>query len=364
MNNNNFEKEIFEVYVDDILPNRFQPRLSFDQNALNELANSIRQHGIIQPLVVRKLGDKYEIIAGERRYKAAVLVGLKKVPVIVMDIDDNKSAEIAIVENIQRKEMTALEEAKAFKKLLDKGYLTQDQLAIRMGKSQPLIANKLRLLNLDEEVQEALLNGQISERHARSLLSIKTPEEQKKVLSEIINNKLTVKQTDEIIKERYGNVIIANKEEPVIATPVENKPVISEENINPQMAMLRDLNIKTDSNNTTLDESVYIDFNKLKNEAEDIHAPKTAPADLGILLKDDRVKKDEENKSRFWNEIEEPKIPEEIEIFDIEENKNDLRGAASKIRENVESLKKNGYKISSEEFDFENLYQIIIKIQK
>lgn len=200
-------REILEISLEDIVPNRFQPRLTFDTEALNELANSIKEHGIIQPLVVRRLNDKYEIIAGERRFKAATLIGMKKVPCVVMKLSDNESAEVAVIENIQRKEMTPLEEAKAYKQILDKGYLTQDVLAKRMGKSQSSVANKLRLLNLDEVVQDAILDGKISERHARSLLKIEDKQEQRNILSEIINNRLTVRQTDELIKEKY------NKEE-------------------------------------------------------------------------------------------------------------------------------------------------------
>lgn len=205
--NQTINREILEISLEDIVPNRFQPRLTFDTEALNELANSIKEHGIIQPLVVRRLNDKYEIIAGERRFKAATLIGMKKVPCVVMELSDNESAEVAVIENIQRKEMTPLEEAKAYKKILDKGYLTQDVLAKRMGKSQSSVANKLRLLNLDEVVQDAILDGKISERHARSLLKIEDKQEQRNILSEIINNRLTVRQTDELIKEKY------NKEE-------------------------------------------------------------------------------------------------------------------------------------------------------
>jgi len=180
-------------------------------DALNDLARSIKEHGIIQPLVVRRLQDKYEIIAGERRYKAAAIVGLKKVPCIVMNLSDGESAEVAIIENIQRKEMTPLEEARSFKKLLDKGYLTQEDLGKKMGKSQSSIANKLRLLNLDEAVQDSILNNKISERHARSLLKLQKKEDQRQMLTDIIEKRLTVKQTDDLIKERYG--IVSNMEE-------------------------------------------------------------------------------------------------------------------------------------------------------
>ena len=199
----NMESQVYQVDLNDIIPNRFQPRLSFDENALNELSSSIKEHGIIQPLVLRKLGDKYEIIAGERRYKASQLAGLKTVPAIITDIDDNKSAEIAIVENLQRKNLTAIEEARSYKKLLDRGYLTQEQLAEKMGVSQPSIANKLRLLNLSDKVQDALLNEKISERHARSLLSIKDKNEQDSMLNKIISERLTVKQLDAEIKNLY-----------------------------------------------------------------------------------------------------------------------------------------------------------------
>ena len=196
---NNMEKEIIEVSLDDIIPNRFQPRLSFDEDALNELAKSIRQHGIIQPLVLRKVGNKYEIIAGERRYKASYIAGLTKVPAVVIDLNDNESAEVAIVENIQRKNLSPIEEAKSYKKLLDRGYLTQDELASRMGKTQGAISNKLRLLNLSQEVQDALLNNQISERHARSLLKIENEDEQIEILNKIINQRLNVRDTDSLI---------------------------------------------------------------------------------------------------------------------------------------------------------------------
>ena len=168
----NLEQNILQIPIDNIIPNRFQPRLTFEDRGLEELANSIKQHGIIQPLVLRRIGDKYEIIAGERRYKAATLAGLDKVPAIIADIDDNKSAEVAIVENVQRRDLTPIEEARSYKNLLDKGYLTQSELAKKMGLSQSAIANKLRLLNLDEKVQNALLNNQISERHARSYLQM------------------------------------------------------------------------------------------------------------------------------------------------------------------------------------------------
>lgn len=198
-------KEVQTINVEDIIPNRFQPRKNFDEDSLNELADSIRQHGIIQPLVLRKLNDKFEIIAGERRFKAATIIGLKSVPAIVMEIDDVSSAEIALVENIQRKDLTAIEEAKSYEKILEIGQMNQDELAKRVGRTQSTVSNKLRLLNLSDESQQALLDGKISERHARSLLRLKDKDVQNEMLNKIIDNRLTVRETDLEIKQILGN---------------------------------------------------------------------------------------------------------------------------------------------------------------
>ena len=195
---------IVEVNVEDILPNRFQPRLAFDDNELNELSNSIRKYGVIQPILLRKIGEKYEIVAGERRYKATVLAGLKTIPAIIKSTDDNTSAEIALLENLQRKNLTVIEEAQSFKKLLDRGF-TQEEIASKMGISQSSIANKLRLLNLPSKVQDALLFNKISERHARSLLSLNNKEEQENLLQRIISERLTVRQTEEEISKLLNN---------------------------------------------------------------------------------------------------------------------------------------------------------------
>lgn len=194
-------KEVRQIPIEDIIPNRFQPRINFDEKALNELAESIKQHGIIQPLVLRPLGDKFEIIAGERRYKAATLAGLSTVPGIVTEMDDNTSAEVALIENVQRKDLSAIEEAKSYKNMLERSNITQEELAKKMGLSQSTIANKLRLLNLSDEVQNALSQEKISERHARALLAITDKEEQVKWLNRIINERLTVRQLDLAIKD-------------------------------------------------------------------------------------------------------------------------------------------------------------------
>ena len=224
--NTQMEEQILQVPIEDILPNRFQPRLAFDDASLQDLAASIKQHGIIQPLILRRKNDKYEIIAGERRYKAARMAGLVSVPAIISNLSDAASAEVAIVENVQRKDLTAIEEAKSYQAILDKGYMTQEELAKRMGLSQSAISNKLRLLTLDESVQNAVLKNQISERHARSLLKVKDKNMQKVLLDKIINERLTVRQLEEEIKKveptLYSQDININKPIPDTNTPINN----------------------------------------------------------------------------------------------------------------------------------------------
>lgn len=199
----NFDSSVLNVAIEDIIPNRFQPRLAFDDASLADLAKSIKEHGIIQPLVLRKFGDKYEIVAGERRYKAAQLAGLASVPAVISLIDDKTSAEVAIAENVQRKPLTAIEEAKSYKALLDLGYMSVDQLASKMGISATSLNGKLRLLSLSPEVQDAIMQNKISERHGRSLLIIPTPEDQVVWLHKIMDERLTVRQLDEKLSEIY-----------------------------------------------------------------------------------------------------------------------------------------------------------------
>lgn len=361
--NMNLGKEILNIKIDDVIPNRFQPRLTFNEDELNELTASIKQHGIIQPLVLRKIGDKYEIIAGERRFKAAVKAGLREIPAIITELDDKESAEVAVVENIQRKQLSALEEAKSYKRLLDLGQLTQDQLAIRMGKSQSNVANKLRLLNLGEDVQQALLTNKISERHARSLLQLKDFNEQSKMLNNIINDRLTVKQTDDLIKDilnakannngdislnsnnALSNVNMSKELNTNISNNIQNSNVVTpnndisipnfvDNNVNNDVINLNNLNNNPTGNSNVMDMDINdnmqkalngldivdaksnvfndteaviedkthaIDINKIKEVAEDINKPKDLP-NFDDLLKSD-LPKDVSNDNNTNNNL-------------------------------------------------------------
>ncbi|WP_062051998.1 nucleoid occlusion protein [Bacillus sp. JCM 19034] len=196
----NYE-EVREIRIVDIVPNRFQPRTIFDEKRIAELAQTIRTHGIIQPIVVRAYDEKYEIIAGERRWRAVTSLGWETIPAIIKEFNDSQTASVALIENLQREGLTAIEEAIAYAKLIELHGLTQESLAQRLGKGQSTIANKIRLLHLPEKVQTAIMERQITERHARALLMLKDVELQEKVLVEIIEKHLNVKQTEERVKQ-------------------------------------------------------------------------------------------------------------------------------------------------------------------
>ena len=224
------KENIMIIPLEKILPNRFQPRIKFSEESILNLADSIKEHGILQPIIVRSIGDKYEIVAGERRYKATVLSGLKEIPALLYDINDKDSAEVALIENVQRKDLSPIEEAISYKKILDMGYLTQSDLASKIGVSQSAVANKIRLLNLCDDVQEALLDEKISERHARSLLKINNEEVQAKFLKRILSKKLTVRALDDEIAFYIKNNKFKENEEIKNLSENNSSPIIEIKN--------------------------------------------------------------------------------------------------------------------------------------
>lgn len=405
----NREPLIQNVNIDYIIPNRFQPRLTFDEKTLNELAASIKEHGIIQPLVLRRLGDKFEIIAGERRYKAAQLAGLTEVPAIISNIDDNKSAEIALVENVQRRNLNSLEEAKSYKKIIDKEGLTQDELAKKIGVSQSTIANKLRLLNLTSEAQDALMNDKISERHARSLLSVTDPEKQKELLNKVISERLTVRQLDDEIKKEGS---------PVGDTLTSSAPIfgaLNGDNNPSENAGIIDATPSSDAADNM--------FNSSNNNIFNFEPAKEEKTETLDLMAEDPINKPLEEKPvgsqsspafnlfNFSSNTEYPSLEDEVTNMNVEpmdrleefnpfnsgatvsksaplesldtpleeikkEEEKPVEPPKKKILENnldsvkeayndfVNELKEAGYNVSSEDFDFEDLYQMIIKIEK
>ena len=197
---NNEYKEVF-VNISLVEPNRNQPRKEFDKDALSELANSIKQYGILQPIIVQKNEDMYEIIAGERRWRAAKEAGLTEVPVIVRDYDKQKVMEISIIENIQREDLNPIEEAMAYQSLMEEYGLKHDELAEKVSKNRSTITNSMRLLKLSKNIQQMLIDGRISTGHAKVLLSVEDINEQEKIAQELIDKSLSVRELEKLVKK-------------------------------------------------------------------------------------------------------------------------------------------------------------------
>jgi len=300
--------EVVYLYLDDIIPNRFQPREIFDDQALKELAVSIKEHGVIQPIIVRKVENKYEIIAGERRYKASTMAGLTKIPAIVKNLDDKESSKVALIENLQRRDLTPIEEARTYQKILElENGMTQEQLAQTMGKTQSVVSNKLRLLALPDEVQDALLKEKISERHARSLLNINNKNDQVRMLDKIIAERMTVRELDKEIKEMndnqgqmsgnnssiaggssislfdnnvaVNNIEASNNGLNVSAVPVI--PPISQDNFGGSVN-----NFEASLSGVNTFNPTSVDIDKIRENAVDIGGNKAPTVDIKDLMKD------------------------------------------------------------------------------
>ena len=385
--------KIIHVPVEDILPNRFQPRLAFDEKELNELAASIAKYGIIQPIVLRNIGDKYEIIAGERRFKASQLVGLTKVPAIINNTDDNTSAEIALLENLQRKNLTPIEEAQSYKKLIDRGF-TQEEIATKLGVSQSSIANKMRLLNLPKRVQDALLYGKISERHARSLLSLNNQDLQLNLLERIIDERLTVKQTEDEIslllnKNKYNNDIpdeiqkFLNPSTEIRfmkqALPVEEKDSnmqhleellsVKEPVKEPEIINIPDVvEIIEDPVVEPIKEEIREEIKVYEKEMDSINPFQSGSVSVSDRLPINRVY------DNIYSEIikneniarEDTKEPEMVDnnSLVLQDGSVNIPRVIGKVREFINSLDELKGVITTSEADYDGKYQIIIEIDK
>ncbi|MED1489278.1 nucleoid occlusion protein [Bacillus smithii] len=249
-------EEVKHIPISQIIPNRFQPRTIFDDEKIIELSRTIHTHGIIQPIVVREFEQgKYEIIAGERRWRAVQKLGWETVPAIIKNLNDTETASVALIENLQREELSPIEEAMAYGKLLELHNLTQEALAQRLGKGQSTVANKLRLLKLPQEIQESLLKKNITERHARALIPLKDPEKQIQLLNEIIEKNLNVKQTEERVAKMLDKTP---------AKPKPRKKAISKDmriavnTIRQSLTMVAKSGIKLDSEEEDLGEFYQI----------------------------------------------------------------------------------------------------------
>ena len=222
------DSSIQEIELAKIVPNPFQPRKIFNQEALQELADSIKEHGVIQPLVVTQTPDGFELVVGERRFRASQLAGLQTVPAIVKHtLQDQTKLEVALIENIQRQELNAIEEAQAYQRLIDKFNLTQEQVAQKVGKSRPSVANTLRLLNLPAEIQRAIIEGKISEGHGRAILSLPDIEKQLLMYKQVLEQGLNVRQVEarvrELVQRRKMDAVMPDPKLMAIETELRGK---------------------------------------------------------------------------------------------------------------------------------------------
>lgn len=194
------KKGVETLKITEVEPNREQPRKNFNEDALLELADSIKQYGVIQPLIVQKKADHYEIIAGERRWRAAKMAGIKEIPVIIKDYSDQQVMEISLIENIQREDLNPIEEATAYKNLMEEFHLKQDEIAEKVSKSRTTVTNSMRLLKLDKRVQQMMIDDMISAGHARTLITIEDPDAQYNIATKIFDEKLSVRETEKLVK--------------------------------------------------------------------------------------------------------------------------------------------------------------------
>ena len=425
---NNEKDEVVQLYLDDIIPNRFQPREIFDERALKELAVSIREHGVIQPIIVRSVQNgKYEIIAGERRYKASALAGLTKIPAIIRNLDDKESSKVALLENLQRKNLNPIEEARTYQKILEIDQMTQEELAKTMGKSQSAVANKLRLLSLPDDIQKSLLKEQISERHARALINIPDSKKQKEMLKKIIDNKMSVRSVEEEIKRLYSKNNDSTQARPELSNNEQIATTNAFVNSSPLMPTAElpadesnfgkvtiappegeamptgkfinygeiDKAREEEINNQIAEKTpaiTSIDINDLKSNTNDISTPSggssldnllniggqtsfITPAEQ-IVKTESTLEKENKSKDYFNNsDLSAFNIPQEtsnispmnngmIPISNVTDENYTIEEATEKIRNLVEDLKAHGINISTNEMNFEKSFQIIIKLYK
>lgn len=303
-NNHHAKNQVVEIPLDQIEPNRYQPRQVFDKTGIQELAETIQAHGLLQPIILREYEPaKYEIIAGERRFRAMKLLKWEQAPAIVEKMNDHETASLALIENLQRSQLSPVEEAQAYQKLMNLNNLTQAKLARGMGMSQSAVANKLRLLKLITPVQNAILDGLISERHGRALLTL-DDDQQRKMLMRIVNEKLNVRQTEDEVARIQGKPLPSEVE-----AAKERERLENEENVK----------IKTTAKTAT---------NKSKQKkAKKSHTTKKATPAPKIKVSDPRI-------------------------------------AMNTIKDSVKMIKKGGVKAEMSEQTLKNAYKITIKIPK
>lgn len=387
MDNNS---EVVYLYLDDIIPNRFQPREVFDDQALKELAVSIKEHGVIQPIIVRKVENKYEIIAGERRYKASTMAGLTKIPAIVKNLDDKESSKVALIENLQRRDLSPIEEARTYQKILElEDNMTQEELAATMGKTQSSVSNKLRLLELPEEIQDALLKEKISERHARSLLTIEDKNDQIKMMDKVITEKMTVRELDKEIKDMKDSAETSSDSSIISSeanSSIESASTTVEGSETNAGSSLENIELPKPDLESFMSPGVSDEHTSVTdhfNSALSNIAPTTAPLQEENKFLPSMNSGNTNNSSNNFTGFFNPNVGEKQEssivnsITSIASNiasgeistpapqdTLDINKAITDIKNTITSLQNDGYKITFEETDNIGDYKISIQVDK
>lgn len=330
--NEEVKNKVVNLPVNSIVPNRYQPRKVFDPEAISELAETINEHGLLQPIVVRQYKPAhYEIIAGERRYRAVKQLKWENVPAIVQKMSDKEAASMGLVENLQRSELSSVEEAQAYKKLMDLNNLTQSQLAKAMGKSQSSIANKLRLLKLIQPVQNAILDKRITERHGRAMLEL-DENQQRNVLMDIVNDKLTVRQTEDVVAAELGRPIPSKQRAEAAAKKAAAEKLATQAN--------GDL-----AERAALDEEARLESSSSpSNDSSNQHEKTAQPAK--------KAKKTVNKASKR------PKRAKKIAYT------GDARLAVNTIKKSIKMVKDTGFAVSESEKEAPDHYEITITIPK
>lgn len=312
-NSDKVKNKVVEVKLDQIVPNRYQPRKVFDQDGIRELAQTISEHGLLQPIILREYEPaKYEIIAGERRYRAMKLLKWEKAPAIIEKMSDAETASLALIENLQRSELSSVEEAQAYRQLMDLNHLTQAALAKGMGKSQSFVANKLRLLKLITPVQTAILDHRITERHGRALLDL-DDQQQREMLMRIVNERLTVRQTEDEVAR-------------VLGKPLPSE--IAEQKAAAKRKELAEFGVQT--------------------EAEEL-VEEPSPESTKENKRTNTSKSKQKAKRKSSGSVKQA---------------NDARLAINTIKKSIQLATKNGFKIKTSEQDSDEAYQLTIEIPK
>ena len=393
----NEEKRIENVPIHKIIPNIYQPRIKFDDKSINELSKSIKEHGIIQPLILRKLGTSYEIIDGERRYKAAKKINLNNVPAIILDIDDKEAAELILTENMQKQLLTPIEEANAYQQIMLLNKFSIEELSQKLGKEQKNIENKLKLLTLAPTIQEALLNNKISEGHARVLVKVKEKEKQLQLFNKVIKERIPVKVLEDMINKELNKKFEEKKKEETIEkkdeinlnelnkkdflnTKKESKREEKEMNNNqlnfnqynnllkeqPKQEMVTNEQPQPIIGNTVIEPKQNEFFPSLEEQPLNLEVPVNNQPDFSLPTEMPQfevpaMEVQEAEQAPMAPMMETPQVFEQPQQQTVV---TDVMPAVNIIRNLIPLLENSGYRITMEELDNLNEYQVVLKVQK